>query len=102
MNEILPVGGFDLIEEDLIILKKILSKYYNDESSNIIFPLQVDLRNILILWYQNMEKKSKSCYVDIDSVIIYIETNNFYQDIAADVKKIQHFKLWILSPIRSW
>ena len=25
MNEILPVGGFDLIEEDLIILKKILS-----------------------------------------------------------------------------
>ena len=35
--------------------------------------------------YQN---NSKLCYMDTDSFIIHIETEDFYKDIAGDVKKI--------------
>ena len=33
-----------------------------------------------------MMKKTKLCYMDTDSLIIYIETNGIYKDIAEDVE----------------
>ena len=39
-----------------------------------------------IKWqYQN---NAKLCYMDTDSFIIQIKTDNFYKDIADDVKKL--------------
>ena len=32
-------------------------------------------------------EKAKLCYIDTDSFIIHIETEDFYQDIAQDVNK---------------
>ena len=43
-------------------------------------------------WYDYVKSKHqdkiKLCYVDTDSFIIYIKTENFYEDIADDVKKL--------------
>ena len=42
-------------------------------------------------WYDYMKPKYgenvKLCYMDTDSFIIYIKTEDFYKDIANDVKK---------------
>ena len=42
-------------------------------------------------WYDYIkpkcEDKAKLCYMDTDSFIIYIETEDFYKDIANDVKR---------------
>ena len=41
-------------------------------------------------------EKLKLYYMDKDSFIVYIITNDTYKDIAEDIeKKIWHFKLWI-------
>ena len=43
------------------------------------------------LWYDNIkpkyEDKVRLCYMDTDSLVIYVETEDFYKDIAGDVKK---------------
>ena len=52
-------------------------------------------------WYDYIKQKyqgnAKLCYMDTESFIIYIETGNFYEDIANDVDmillKIWHIKL---------
>ena len=42
-------------------------------------------------WYDNIkpkyEDKVRLCYMDTDSLVIYVETEDFYKDIAGDVKK---------------
>ena len=42
-------------------------------------------------WYDYIKPKfrdrAKLCYVDTDSFVIYIETEDFYKDIADDVKR---------------
>ena len=42
-------------------------------------------------WYDNIKAKyqdrTKLCYTDTDSFIIYIKTDEFYKDIANDVEK---------------
>ena len=41
-------------------------------------------------WYDYVKskcgKKVKLCYMDTDSFIVYIKTNDIYKDIAADVE----------------
>ena len=43
-------------------------------------------------WYDYIKPKyqdnAKLCYMDIDSFIIYIKTEDFYKEIANDVEKI--------------
>ena len=43
-------------------------------------------------WYDyikpNYQNNAKLCYMDTDSFIIQIKTDNFYKDIADDVKKL--------------
>ena len=42
-------------------------------------------------WYEYLEPKYKDkiklCYMDTDSFIIYVETKDFYKDIADDVNE---------------
>ena len=53
----------------------------------------LDISKILMykLWYDYIKHKyqdyTKLCYIDIDSFIIYIKTEDFYKDIADDVEK---------------
>ena len=45
-------------------------------------------------WYDYIKPKygdrAKLCYTDIDSFIIYIKTEDFFQDISYDVEKWFH------------
>ena len=53
----------------------------------------LDLSKIVMYepWYEYMKPKyvdnAKLCYMDTDSFIIHIKTENFYEDIADDVEK---------------
>ena len=53
----------------------------------------LEIRKILIyeFWYDYMKRKYgdnvKLCYIDTDSFIIHIKTEDFYKDIADDVEK---------------
>ena len=42
-------------------------------------------------WYDYIKlkygDKARLCYTDTDSLIIYVETEDFYEDIAGDVEK---------------
>ena len=46
------------------------------------------------LWYgyikRKYQDKAKVCYMDIDSFIVLIKTENFYEHIASDVEKRFH------------
>ena len=41
-------------------------------------------------WYEYVklayDKKAKLCYMDTDSYLVYIKTNNIYKDIPEDVE----------------
>ena len=56
--------------------------------------LTLDLSKIVMyeFWYDYVKpkygKKAKICYMDTDSFIIYIKTEDFHKDIADDVEKI--------------
>ena len=53
----------------------------------------LDISKILMyeFWYNYIipkyGDKAKLCYTDIDSFIIYIKTEDFFEDISSDVKK---------------
>ena len=54
----------------------------------------LDISNTLMyeFWYYYIKKpkyqdKGKPCYTDIDSFIIHIKTEEFYEDISDDVEK---------------
>ena len=54
----------------------------------------LDISNTLMyeFWYDYIKKpkyqdKRKLCYTDIDSFIIHIKTEEFYEDISDDVEK---------------
>ena len=53
----------------------------------------LDLSKIIMyeFWYEYMKSKYvdnvKLCYIDADSFIMHIKTENFYEDIADDVEK---------------
>ena len=53
----------------------------------------LDISKILMyeFWYNYIipkyEDKAKLCYADTDSFIIYIKTEDFFEDISSDVEK---------------
>ena len=53
--------------------------------------LQISKTLICELWYDfikpNYQQNEKLCYIDTDSFIIYIKTEDVYEDIANDVEK---------------
>ena len=56
-----------------------------------ISVLQISKTLICELWYDfikpNYQQNAKLCYIDTDSFIIYIKTEDVYEDIANDVEK---------------
>ena len=53
----------------------------------------LDICNTLMyeFWYDYIKlkyrDKARLCYTDTDSLVIYVETEDFYKDIAGDVEK---------------
>ena len=39
----------------------------------------------MIMQNQNIDKKAKLCYMDTDSFIVYVKTDDIYKDIREDV-----------------
>ena len=56
--------------------------------------LDISKRLMYKFWYdyfkQKYEDRVKLCYADTDSFIIYIKTEDFFQDISNDVEKYFH------------
>ena len=44
----------------------------------------------MVILSQSNEAKEKLCYMDTESFVIQIKTEDFYEDIADDVKKWFH------------
>ena len=63
--------------------------------------LEISKTLIYEFWYDYISPKYqnnvKLSYIDTDSFIIHIKTDNFYKDIADDVKK----NIWY-NKLRSW
>ena len=63
--------------------------------------LEISKTLIYEFWYDYIRPKyqnnAKLSYIDTDSFIIHIKTDNFYKDIAYDVKK----NIWY-NKLRSW
>ena len=90
--------------------KNYFEKYFFKLTNNVVFgkkmkktklkinkPIYLgmsilDINNILMyqFWYDYIkpkyQEKAKLCYMDTDSFIIYIKTEDFYEDIANDVE----------------
>ena len=53
--------------------------------------LDIDKTLMYKFWYDYIrpkyEDRTKLCYTDTDSFVIYTETEDFYKDIADDVEK---------------
>ena len=81
----------NLISEDLSIIE--MKKTKVKMSNPIYLGLSIlEISKILMyeFWYDYMKPKHgndiKLCYIDTDSFIMNIKTNDFYEDIANDVK----------------
>ena len=60
--------------------------------------LELSKRLIYEFWYDYVKnpkygKKAKLCYMDTDSFILYIKTDDIYKDIAEHVETRSDFKL---------
>ena len=71
-------------------MKKIKVKMNKPEYSGLSI-LKISKQLMYEFWYDYTNPKyqnnAKLCYMDNDSFIIYIKTEDFYKDIADDVKK---------------
>ena len=83
------------ISEDLPIIE--MNKTRVKMNKPIYLGLSIlDISKILMyeFWFDYMEPKHgndvKLCYMDTDSFIMSIKTNDFYKDIANDVEKRFH------------
>ena len=81
----------NLISEDLSIIE--MKKTKVKMSKPIYLGLSIlEISKILMyeLWYDYMKPKYnddvKLCYMDMDSFVMHIQTNDFYKDIASDVE----------------
>ena len=80
------------ISEDLSIIEMNKTKVKMNKSIYLVLPI-VDISKILMyeFWYDYMKPKYgnrvKLCYMDTDSFLMNIKTNDFYKDIANDVEK---------------
>ena len=81
----------NLISEDLLINEMKKTKVKSKEPIYLGLPI-LEISKILMyeFWYNYMKPKYgndiKLCYMDTDSFIMNIKTNDFYEDIANDVE----------------
>ena len=81
----------NLISEDLSIIE--MKKTKVKMNKPIYLGLSIlEISKILMyeFWYDYMKPKYnndvKFCYMDTDSFVMYIKTNDFYKDIASDIE----------------
>ena len=81
----------NLISEDLSIIEMKKTKVKMNEPIYLgLSILEISKTLMYEFWYDYMKPKYnndvKLCYMDTDSFIMNIKTNDFYEDIASDVK----------------
>ena len=81
----------NLISEDLSIIE--MKKFKVKMNKPIYLGLSMlEISKILMyeFWYDYMKSKYNDnvrlCYMDTDSFVMHIKTNDFYKDVASDVK----------------
>ena len=80
------------ISEDLSIIEMNKTKVKMNKPMYLGFSI-LDINKVLMyeFWYDYMKlkckNKVKSCYMDTDSLMMNIKTNNFHKDISYDVDK---------------
>ena len=80
------------ISEDLSIIEMKITKVKMNNPIYLGLPM-LEINKLLMyeFWYAYIKPKycdnAKLCYMDTDSFIINIKTENFYKDIANDVEK---------------
>ena len=80
----------NLISEDLSITEMKKTKVKMNEPIYLVLSiLEISKKLLYEFWYDYMKpkyvNKVKLCYMDMDSFIMNIKTNDFYEDIASDV-----------------
>ena len=69
----------------------------NEEASISSLSIQISKTLMYGFWYDYIKPEykcnAKLCYMDTDSFIIHIKTEDVYEDIANDVKKDLYMKL---------
>ena len=82
--------GTKYISEDLLIMEMKQREVYINKP---LYLAILDYSKMLIneFWYEYLQRMYKDkielCYMDTDSFIIYVETDDFYKDISSDVNK---------------
>ena len=81
----------NLISEDLSIIERKKTKVKMNKPIYLgLSILEISKTLMYELWYDYMKPKYndnvKLCYMDTDSFIMNIKTNDFYEDIASDVE----------------
>ena len=81
----------NLISEDLSIFEMKKTKVKMDKPIYLgLSILEISKTLTYEFWYDYMKRKYNSnvklCYMDTDSFIMNIKTNDFYRDIASDVE----------------
>ena len=81
----------NLISEDLSIIEMKKSKVKMNKPIYLGLSM-LEISKILMyeFWYDYMKSKYNDnvrlCYMDTDSFVMHIKTNDFYKDVASDVK----------------
>ena len=81
----------NLISEDLSIIEMKKAKVKMNKPIYLGLPI-LEISKILMyeFWYNYMKPKYNDnvrlCYMDMDSFVMHIKTNDFYKDIASDVE----------------
>ena len=84
--------GTKYISEDLLIMEMKQREVYMNKPLYLGQAI-LDFSKILMyeFWYDYLQPMYKDkielCYMDTDSFIIYVETDDFYKDISSDVNK---------------
>ena len=81
----------NLISEDLLVIEMKKTKVKMNKPISLGLSI-LEISKILMyeFWYDYMKPKYnnnvKLCYMDTDSFVMHIKTNDFYKDIASDVE----------------
>ena len=86
-----PIHTINLISEDLSVIEMKKTKVKMNKPSYLRFSiLQISKILMYEFWYNYMKPKYNDnvrlCYMDTDSFVMHIKTNDFYKDIASDVE----------------
>ena len=96
-----------------MVFRKFSSNKMNKASIKMNKPIYLELAILSLskikmyeYWYDDMKpkygEKIRLCYMDTDSFIIHIKTDDFYKDIADDVEKSMIHQIILLKDHYQW